>query len=346
MTSLESPLALDLKDDMLPDINNDEDIDHELDMAVMNMNEEEASVGSESEPARPMKKSDKNSNDFVYKVNLDILSDHERKSFATNILHCFSAVRNRWSTDEQLAVFYQKFRPGTARPSVVNVRENKNDWNRKAKKLNMGHEHDDETEADGCSITERHRVCKRSIEDGDDAKEESRIHPSFAEEIFSESEVTVKDITVPIRNFKRKRVELPMSPEEEEITKRLKTQTTNQKRLISKLKRKLDEAQKVKEEMLEAEKILNDLREEVLEKERELRKAIKGKPPVVEKEKEKEKPKIDKRKKTRGLSEDTLDDETDDETETLPVKKSKQNHVEEKTRVESEIFSSDSESEI
>lgn len=216
---------------------------------------------------------------YVYKVNLDKLSDQERKSFATNILHCFSAVRNNWSTDSELAQFYQKFRPGTSRPSLTNVKENKNDWNRKMKKLGLGHDHsnDKEDEVDGCVITDIHRVCKRTVKD---KEEEWRIHPNFAREIFSDSNVSVNDITVPIRNFKRKRGETSLN-EDDDIVKRLKVHTAAQKRLIVKLKRKLDDAQKVRDEMVEAEKVLNEMREEVTEKERILRQSIKGKLPVV-----------------------------------------------------------------
>lgn len=240
--------------------------------------------------------------ELMYNINMDILDDLESKSPATSILMCLAAVRNRWSTDEELAAFYEKFRPG-GRAAVINVREKKQEWNRRAKKSNLGHSHneDDSFDSEGCTIADAHRVCKRlrvigkrvsKGKDGEDKTtdmtvEESRIHPAFAAEIFSEGDKTVDEIAaLPTRNYKRKRPateEAGVNSEDEDHITKIKENNSAQKRLLTRLKRKLTEADKIWEELMEVRNHHLELEEGVQEKEREFRMKTKGKLPTTTK---------------------------------------------------------------
>lgn len=218
---------------------------------------------------------------YMFKVNLDVLADNEQKSFATNPLYCFAAVRNKWSTDQELATFYEKFRSGTLRSAVQNIRENKQDWNRKMRKMNIGHDHsDDSVDKEGCEITEIHRVCKRIIKtENEKDREEFRVHPMFAQEIFSEGSTTVDNFVPPLRNYKRKRTSAESNNEDDDEAKNLKKQLTLQRRKITQLKKKLKEVDEMRDEIAAIDKVIDEIRSEIAEKEHTLKKSIKGQLP-------------------------------------------------------------------
>jgi len=98
-------------------------------------------------------------------------------------------------------------------------------------------------------------------------------------------------------------MEIPMDEEEDENVKRLKIETTIQKRRIAKLKKQLTASRKLLDEMRETEKMIMDLDTQVKEHESVLRRSLKGKPP---------KPVIAAEKRKRG--EVTTDHESDEES--------------------------------
>jgi hypothetical protein len=198
----------------------------------------------------------------IYSVDLDKLSDAERKSYARSILHCFAALRNKWSSYEEIASVYKKLKPWLERAPLKNVKENVCDWNRKSKKMGFGDNHlEDDEKTDGCTLQEIHRICKKTDDTGE---ERFRIHPLLAEIVFSEGDRTVDDIVpLPIRMTKRKFDEVEEDGVLGDSEKMIKLQVSKHRRIVRRLKMKLEETKNMVEEYRQSRNLIADLEEEL-----------------------------------------------------------------------------------
>jgi hypothetical protein len=209
-----------------------------------------------------------NSGCTIYAVKLDALQNEERKSYATNMLHCFAAVRNEWISFDELANFFKLLKPWMTRPPIKNIKENISDWNRKSKRIELGdnHDEDEDDSADGCNVSEIHRICKKIDSDG---IEVFRVHPNFARIIFQESDHTIKDIkALPVRINKRKNgeiVDYETLPGDDEKEMKIRKHLVMHKKIMRRLKNKIEEAKKVSLAFHESERTLEDLEKELNE---------------------------------------------------------------------------------
>jgi len=202
------------------------------------------------------------SNNTIYDINRQNLCDAECKSYANNLLNCFAAVRNEWSSYEDLAHFFKILKPWMTRPPLKNIKENICDWNRKSKNEGLGDEHNEKGE---CTITGIHRVCKKVDTEGN---EFFRIHPTFADTVFVESNHTIDDIKpLPIRMTKRKRDEEEQQCEplagDDEMERKIRSQIAMHKKIMRRLKNKIEEARKLQAEYNDSMNALDELEEEM-----------------------------------------------------------------------------------
>lgn len=231
---------------------------------------------SDSESEQETKKHE---NLKIFKVNEDCLEDEERKTCANMTLHCFAARRNQWSTNKELAPICDRLR-GSTRKGVDNVHDHKRQWKNIAKKFRYGHDHQKE-EGDGCELTEPHRICERKITDVDEdgkefvAREESRIHPTFAKTIFSPGDITLLEMPpLPIRPVKRRAIS--DKPAEDSLQYKLNEKLKQRRRMLTKYRHKIAELEKIREEICNDEEY-ERYREEYLAEEESYRIAKKGK---------------------------------------------------------------------
>lgn len=162
--------------------------------------------------------------DTVFDFDESVLAPEEIYAFATNVILCFACRRNEWSTYDDLFVIYKQYKPENVRTTNVNIRENICDWNRIARENKLGDLHSEE-DRQGCMLTSPHRVCRKNTI--------CRIHPIFADKLFTESDKKMSDLLAS-RTSKRKR-----SVDEEVIVRKQKV------RLLKALHRKVKEVEKV-----------------------------------------------------------------------------------------------------
>lgn len=272
----------------------DGDGNAERDPNANDADENDAMDADEEEPANPddetkntggsrdhARSTNFSTNNKMFDVRLNVLAPEEQKSFATNVLYCFGPLCNKWSTEQELAQVYVKRKPQPSRPVDAHIRSNYRKWNAMLKKTGLGQGHDEEDDADaqGCLETEPHRVCKRIIEIENEngqkvEREELRIHPIFAEEVFEEKLCGVK-MRLPARLYptnKRKREENP----EESIEKTVKNKIKKVEKSVNKYGRKLKEAYDALSELETQKRELSELKTRYEEEEEEMRIMTKG----------------------------------------------------------------------
>lgn len=176
-----------------------------------------------------------------FTINDDALSPIERRSFATNVLLSLAALHNKWSTYDNLATIYNMYKPDNLRKTNINIRENVGDWNRKVRNEGFGNIHEDSESselADGCKINKPHRVCRKDTQSGVSL---FRIHPEFAEEVFTPSDLSVEEL-LKKRGEKHNR---KRSMDSEDLLRK------QQKRGLKSLKTKMTELKKLKQSLRE-----------------------------------------------------------------------------------------------
>ena len=217
--------------------------------------------------------------DKVFHVNTDALEDEERKLSATLTLRCFAALRNKWSTNDELGLICNILYP-SSRGGGVTIHDHKRNWRGIAKKFGYGHDHENEP-ADGCECEGLHRYCERKITKENDkgkqelVRQEARIHPAFAKEVFSPGDITVDQLeAIPTRNLKKRVTH--EKPAEGSLEHELNESLKKRRRLLTRIRNKLGEIDKVREEMSENETHVTALREEYLKQEAKYRLEKKG----------------------------------------------------------------------
>ena len=214
-------------------------------------------------------------------VNKNMLPKADYKAHAVNLLATLGYLNNDWSTYKTMEPIYKKLKPGLRRSAAKNIKENMGDWNKASKDASLGNAHENGSpETDGCNIAGLHRVCRRTTKEGDD---EIRIHPDFASSVFEESNGNLDNIeALPIRNGKhgvekQKITEFTETEEHSneirELEQNVKLTIAAKRRLLSRLKKKMEEADKLSEEyeethsnLVELEKKLEEFVEQLPEK--------------------------------------------------------------------------------
>lgn len=262
------------------DVDQENDFDERADDHESDSRESETNARQRQQQHSKERTKQRTSSDKIFKVDEELLHDEERKTCASMILHCFAARRNQWSTNQELGPICARLR-GSTRQGVDNVHDHKRGWKNIAKKFNYGHDHKNGGE-EGCEVTEPHRFCERKIIDTDEegkeviVRQESRIHPIFAKEIFSPGELTLSEMPpLPIRPTK-KRVAVD-KPAEDSLQYQFNEALKQQRRLLTKYRNKLAEIEKVRDEMCENDEKFGRYRSEYEEQEEAYRLAKKGK---------------------------------------------------------------------
>jgi hypothetical protein len=249
--------------------------------------DEEFNLTSEDEEVKDVKettdtndeqdKTEKLETDTIYAVNQESLENEECKSCAIIILHCFAARRNQWSSNQQLGSIFNRLRC-SSRDGARSVYDQKNAWRRIAEKFGYGNDHTSGDD-DGCKISNPHRICERKLvvttDDEETTVHESRIHPTFADKVFSRSDNTIEQLTPLPNRITKKRAGGQTKITTNHVQQQLGNSLKEQRRLLTKQKNKIAELDKIKEDFATNQLKIEQHRKEYLEQEESYRMAKK-----------------------------------------------------------------------